>query len=129
MISKRRTLAVAAVIGVGALAVAALPSPKLNFWYSYHPAATVRTATIISTAVDYDGNSHVLSMRCVKSSSGTCRFAVKDGSGQRLVSVDSGKATTVSGVLESGQICSGGAELSPASCSWSPISDPTSGLS
>lgn len=129
MISKRRTLAVAAVFGAGALAVVALPSPNINLSYSYHPVATARTATIISTAVDYDGNRHILSMRCVKSSSGTCRFAVKDGGKQRLVSVDSGKATAVSGVLENGQICSGGAELSPASCSWSPISDPTSSLS
>lgn len=129
MISERRYLTVAAVIGAGALAVFALPSPAINLSYSHHPIATTRTATVISTAVDYDSNRHILSMRCVKSSSGICRFAIEDGGRQRLVSVDSGKATAVSGVLENGQICSGGAELSPTSCSWSPISDPTSGLS
>lgn len=129
MISKRRTLAVAAVFGAGALVAAVLPSPNVDFSYSHHPVATARTATIISTAVDYDSNRHILTMRCVKSSSGTCRFAVKDGGRQRLVSVDAGKATAVSGVLQNGQICSGGTDLSPTSCSWSPISDPTSGLS
>jgi hypothetical protein len=126
---KRRTLVVAAVLVAGTLAVVALPSPNIKFTYSYYPAATARTATIISTSVDYDGNRHVLSMRCVKSSSGICRFAVKDGGRQRLVSVNSGKATTVSGVLENGQICSGGADFSPTSCSWLPISDLAPGLS
>lgn len=129
MISICRSMVVAGIFGAGAIAVAALPVPNVGLSYSYHPGTTRKTTTTIETAVEYDGDRRELTMRCTKSNSGNCRFAVDNAARQNVVSVHTGNAATLSNILENGRICSGGADLVPASCSWTPIEDPAATLS
>ncbi|AIT08442.1 hypothetical protein MC45_18195 (plasmid) [Sphingomonas taxi] len=117
MISIRRSLVVATIFGAVALTAAALPRPDLRLSFAYHPG------TKLATATDYDGNRHLLQVRCVTSSTGNCHFALESAGRRKIVILEPGRTATLANIAEAGRICSSAVELTSTSCTWHPILD------